>query len=78
MILLGSLIRYPIKFVKSLRRYIEVPMCLFSIAFVLVFWTECFCPTSWQWQLGTAAVLLVWVDFILVIRRVQVFDIGMC
>ena len=78
LILIGSLIRYPLTFIRSLRRCLEVPMCLFSIIFVVVFWRDCYCPTSWQWQFGTAAVLLAWVDLILVVRRIQAFDIGMC
>lgn len=47
-----------------------------SIIFVIVFGTTCNCPTPWQWQIGTAAILLVWIDLINLIRKLQMFDIG--
>ena len=69
-------IRQPITFIKRLQNWIEVPMFTCSIIFVSVFGTECLCPALWQWQVGTAAILLAWIDLINLIRKLQVFDIG--
>ena len=52
-------------------------MLICSVTFVFMFGNDCFCPASWQWQVGTAAILLAWVDLINLIRQLQVFDIGM-
>ena len=71
-----SLVKPITAFVTSLRSWIEIPMFVCSIFFVSVFGTECHCPTVWQWQFGTIAILLVWIDLINTIRKLQVFDIG--
>ena len=63
-------------FITKFHHWVEVPKLLFSIIFVSVFGTPCLCPTEWQWQIGTIAVLLVWFDLIIVMRSMQVFDIG--
>ena len=64
-------------FVKVLRNWIEVPMYICTIIFISVFATDCYCPLGWQWQVGVAAMLLAWIDLINLIRRLQLFDIGM-
>ena len=56
--------------------WIEGLMLVFSIIFVAVYRTPCLCPTGWQWQLGVVAVLLVWIDLIVLIRSLQFLDIG--
>lgn len=66
-----------VNFVKVLRNWIEVPMYICAIIFVSVFATDCYCPHGWQWQVGTAAMLLAWIDLINLIRKLQLFDIGM-
>ena len=63
-------------FITDFQLWVEVPKLLFSIIFVSVFGTPCLCPTGWQWQIGTIAVLLIWFDLIIVMRNLQVFDIG--
>ena len=72
-----SSIRQPIQFVQHLTNWIEVLMLICSVTFVFMFGNDCFCPASWQWQVGTAAIFLAWVDLIKLIRKLQVFDIGM-
>ena len=63
-------------FFGGLQLWIELPMLLFSFIFVSVYTSSCLCPASWQWQIGTVAVLLVWVDLITFMRSLQLFDIG--
>ena len=66
-----------VNFVKVLRNWIEIPMYTCTIIFISVFATDCYCPHGWQWQVGVAAMLLAWIDLINLIRRLQLFDIGM-
>ena len=75
-IFVNSIQRF-VNFVKVLRNWIEVPMYICSIIFVSVFGTDCYCPHMWQWQVGIAAILLAWIDLINLIRKLQLFDIGM-
>ena len=49
--------------------YIEVPLFVFSIMFCAVFGTTCFCPYNTQWQFGTLAVLLGWLNLIFFLRN---------
>ena len=63
-------------FFGGIQIWIELPMLLFSFIFVSVYSSSCLCPAGWQWQIGTIAVLLVWVDLITFMRSLQVFDIG--
>ena len=51
---------------------VEVPLYVSAIIFAAVFDRECLCPRDWQWQVGIAAVFLVWVDLILYMRRMRV------
>ena len=58
--------------------WVEVLMLILSVIFVSVFGRFCLCPSKEQWEIGIFAVLLVWLDFIIFIRYLQlhVFDIG--
>ena len=49
--------------------WIEVILFICAIIFVFVFFTDCLCPTVWQWQIGCVAVFLAWIDFIIFIRK---------
>ena len=49
--------------------YFEVPLFLFSIIFCSVFTTDCLCPLNFQWQFGTIAVLLGWLNLVFFIRN---------
>ena len=59
-------------FFADVNTWVEVPLFICSITFAAVFDRECFCPRDWQWQVGIAAVFLVWVDLILYMRRVRI------
>ena len=52
--------------------WVKVPLFIFAIIFVAVFDRECLCPRDWQWQVGIAAVFLVWIDLILYMRRMRI------
>ncbi len=41
-----------------------------SIVFVWVFNTDCFCTYKWQWQIGTLAVFLAWINLILFAEKI--------
>lgn len=49
--------------------WIEVLTFVSSIAFTLVYFTDCLCPTGWQWQLGCIAVFFTWIDLIIFIQK---------
>jgi hypothetical protein len=49
--------------------WIEVTTFVCSIIFTAVFFTDCLCPTGWQWQLGCVAVFLAWVDLIIFTQK---------
>lgn len=49
--------------------WIEVTLFICSIIFVSVYRTDCLCPTDWQWQIGSVAVFLTWIDLIIFIRK---------
>ena len=57
---------------------VEVPLFVCAIAFASVFDRECLCPRDWQWQVGIAAVFLVWIDLILYMRRMRILGIKPC
>lgn len=45
--------------------YLEIFLYISSMVFVAVFKNMCTCPSRWQWQIGTLAVFLSWVDLLL-------------
>lgn len=49
--------------------WMEVILFICSIAFAFVYFSDCLCPTRWQWQLGCIAVFLTWIDLILFIQK---------
>ena len=56
----------------DISTWVNVPLYIFGIIFVCVFTRECLCPFEWQWEVGIAAVFLVWAHFILYMRRMRV------
>ena len=56
---------------SDLSNWVEIPLFICSIAFVLVFGNECLCPRAWQWQIGILALFLAWLDLILFMRKVR-------
>ena len=68
-----------VRFIRQLHIYfadfdtwVEVPLFIFAITFAVVLKRECLCPRDWQWQIGIAAVFLVWIDLIIYMRRMRV------
>ena len=59
----------------SEENYIELAAYFLSIIFVIQFGTNCWCPTNWQWQLGSISVFLAWINFILFLKRVPLLGI---
>ena len=59
----------------NFENYIELLVYLSSIIFVSQFGTNCWCPTNWQWQLGSLGVFLAWLNFILFLKRVPLLGI---
>lgn len=41
-----------------------------SIVFVWIFNTDCYCTYEWQWQIGTFAVFLAWINLILFAEKI--------
>jgi hypothetical protein len=71
---LVRLIRQLHIFFVDFDTWVKVPLFIFTNIFVLavVLDQECFCPRNWQWEIGVAAVFLVWIDLILYMRRMRV------
>ena len=53
------------KYFTSLTNYVEIPLYTMSLIFVAVIHRECLCPSRQQWQIGTLAVFLAWLDLLL-------------
>ena len=52
-------------YLKSWINYMEWLLYSFSILFTcFTFVRECQCPYHWQWEIGTAAVFLSWLNLI--------------
>lgn len=56
--------------------WLEVVMCILSGGFAWIFQTDCLCPKEWQWQIGTIAVFLAWIDLIVIIRKLPLTGTG--
>ena len=56
----------------DIATWVNVPLYILAIAFVSVFGRECLCPLEGQWQVGIAAMFLVWAHLILNMRRMRV------
>ena len=66
---LTQLISLGIRYFLDYANWTEVILFILSIAFVSVFRTDCLCPQKWQWQLGSIAVFLAWIELVLFARR---------
>ena len=63
------------RYFLNIENYIEVLAYLSSFIFVCHFGTNCWCLTSWQWQLGATGVFLAWFNLILFLKRVPLLGI---
>ena len=59
-----------IEYFKDLSNLVEVILFSCAILFAFVFLRSCYCPTSWQWQVGVVAVFLAWIDLIIFLRKI--------
>ena len=66
-----DLVNYLIDWVN----WIEVILYAVSIVFAFVFRTSCFCPQKWQWQVGVVAILLGWINFIIICAKFPIIGI---
>ena len=57
------------KYLRSPTNYLEIPLYIFSVIFVNVIHRECLCPSRGQWQIGTIAVFLAWVNLLLFMNK---------
>ena len=64
-----------LRYLLNAENYLEVPTYIFAIAFVIQFGMNCWCPSSWQWQLGALSVFFAWINFILFIKRFPLLGI---
>ena len=58
-----------ISYISDWVNWIEISLYILSIIFVSVFRTPCLCPHGWQWQVGVMAVLLAWIDLIVICSK---------
>ena len=85
MVLVLGVCRLVLEFLQAFKRrhhyflnienYIEDVTYVFAIIFVIQFGMNCWCPTSWQWQLGALSVFFAWINLILFLKSVPLLGI---
>lgn len=68
-------VKFRFKYFLDWVNYLEICLFSFSIFFAAVYFTDCFCPRNFQWQLGAIAVFLSWIDLVIIIRKFPVTGI---
>ena len=53
------------RYMLEYSNWMELTLFVFSIIFAWLFKSPCLCPKDWQWQIGTIAVFLAWIDLML-------------
>ena len=48
--------------------YFQLALYISTVNFIYGFDNECWCSTSWQWQIGAFAVFLSWLNFIFILK----------
>ena len=56
-------------FLKETMNYLEFLLFTSSIIFVSVFFTNCFCPEPWQWQIGSLSLFMGWLALIRYLKK---------
>jgi len=56
-----------LKYLRDANNYFQLALYIMTAIFIFDF-DECWCATTWQWQIGALAVFLSWFNFILVLR----------
>ena len=59
-----------LEYLKDIVNWIEVILFVCSILFAFVFFNNCLCPQTWQWEVGVVAVFLAWIDLIIFLRKI--------
>lgn len=57
------------RYLLSWINWVEILVFSSSLFFCITFFTDCLCPTVWQWQIGVVAIFLGWVTLIVFIRK---------
>ena len=53
---------------KDSDNYFQLALYFSTVIFIHSFDNECWCSTTWQWQIGAFAVFLSWVNFIFILK----------
>ena len=59
------------KYTEDLDNYFQLALYTSTVIFIFGFGNECWCSTSWQWQIGAFAVFLSWFNFIFILKYVS-------
>ncbi len=70
-----EIVYYQVNYFLDWQNWLKLVMLPFAIIFVSVFNAVCLCAHQWQWQIGTVAVFLAWIDLLLAIRKSPSFGI---
>ena len=50
---------------------------IFTFMFVFGFVNDCWCAPPWQWQIGALAVFMAYINFLLLLKGVPLFKLGL-
>ena len=66
-----QIIKRKLKYFMEWRNYVEISSSSLAICFVLSMrFNDCYCPSASEWQLGSVAIFLAWIDLILLINAI--------
>ena len=60
-----------IEYFKDWVNWVEMLMSICALIFAAVFTSDCSCPQIWQWEIGSGAIFLSWIDFLAYIRMIS-------
>ena len=60
-----------IEYFKDWVNWVEMLMSICAVIFAAVFTSDCSCPRPWQWEIGSGALFLSWIDFLVYIRMIS-------
>ncbi len=66
----AQLLMLKFNYLTDWTNYVDITLFIFSIMFVSSF-SNCSCPSTWQWQLGSVAVFLAWINLLLYLRMLS-------
>lgn len=58
------------RFALEFENWLQIPLFVLCIIFVIPVGHGCWCFPAWRWQIGAVVVFLAWVNFILLLRYV--------